>query len=590
MALTLTAATANGARKYDRYGLYGVGHPAGGYLVNDPPGYEDMVWRRIAEAGATSVRQAASWRDIEAVKGRYDWSQLESTLKYCRKYPQIRPYVLVVNTPGWARPDGQPSHLPPKPEAIPDWKRFCAALAKRYRGFVNHYEIWNEQNGFGWEVPPYNQVDKYLPLLEAAYEGLKEGNPDCVVSLGGLDDAAGNSPIFTKGSYDLRLKRYKNKVMWDAFGDHPYGDRASMMAKLRAIKGIAAGYGDCDLELWLTEYGFHSGEMSFEDQAKRLTEYMTTLIKDPEFRYVTETNYLCVADFEETTRGFGLCDANLRPRPAFRAYQRLPRPGQIVIFDIRIEHLSSNSVRIFWRTDTKAEGKVVLARASGGLLRIAAVGKAGKEHLVILNDLTPNTTYSFAIECSARGFPNAKTLDYEFTTLARNGIRNGEFEDGFSIGIARHWECLGRNLCYDTAGLKGDPVTAHTGKSAQCIIANHEWGDGLDDAVAGQSPAQVGKTYTFSAWSYARSETPEGKILRRVGFDPTGRMDPKSPAIVWSDVSEKQGKWERQSVSAAAKSGVITVFIHAETKQMDKGRDYFCADDARVEPTKDTER
>jgi len=319
LAAVCAASGAQCAGKYDRYGLYGVGHPAGGYLLGNPPDYEDMVWRRIAECGATSVRQAASWREIEATKGKYDWTQIEDTLKYCRRYPQIRPYLLVVNTPGWARTDGQPSHLPPVESAIPQWKEFCRALAERYRGLVKHYEIWNEQNGFGWEVPPFNQFDKYLPILQAAYEGIKQGNPDATVSLGGLDDAAGNSPIFTKGCYKLRLSDYGNARLWDAFGDHPYGDAASMMAKLRAIKGIAAGYGDCDLELWLTEYGFHTGALSEEEQAKAVTDYMTALITDPELQYVTETNYLCIADFEETTHGFGLCDANLRPRPAFYA-------------------------------------------------------------------------------------------------------------------------------------------------------------------------------------------------------------------------------------------------------------------------------
>lgn len=569
-------ASCSEAPVYDRSGLHGVGHPAGGYILGDPPDYEDMVWRRIAEAGATSVRQAASWREIEAERGKYDWSQVEGTLKYCRKYPQIRPYLLVVNTPGWAREDGKPSHLPPVPSAIPDWKRFCTALAQRYKGFVNHYEIWNEQNGFGWEVPPYNQFDKYLPILEAAYDGLKEGNPECVVSLGGLDDAAGHSPIFTKGCYDLRFRDYGGKKMWDAFADHPYGDAESMMAKLRAIKGIAAGYGDGNLEIWLTEYGFHAGDMTLQEQADALTKYMTAIITDPELRYVTETNYLCVADFEQRVRGFGLCDVNLRPRPAFYAYQRLPRPGKIVISDIRAEPLSATSVRISWRTDTDARGQVDVA---GKTYRQDA---PRRDHSVQLDNLRPFTSYSYKIRCSAQGFPDAETLDYEFTTLASSGLRNADFEEGFEVQIAKHWTCVGESLCWDSARLDGRFALAHSGKHAQAIVAVGKWGGKLDDCAIAQAAAEVGKTCTFSAWTRAESEHEKPSIGRRVGIDPTGNTDPSAATVVWSDYNNATGKWERQTVTAKAQAKVITVFVEAKGEKTGPGRDIFYVDDAEL--------
>lgn len=579
----IAACSACCAKDYDRYGLYGVGHPAGGYLLSSPQGYDDMVWRRIAEAGATSVRQAASWREIEAVKGTYDWTQIEDTLKYCRKYPQIRPYLLIVNTPGWARADGQPSHLPPMPSAIPDFRKFCRALAQRYKGYADHFEVWNEQNGFGWEVPPYNQFDKYLPLLEAAYEGLKEGNPECVVSLGGLDDADGHSPIFAKGCYDLRAKDYGSRAMWDAFGDHPYRETESMMAKLRAIKGIAAAYGDCNLEMWLTEYGFHTGEMSEEEQAKRLTDYMTTLITDPEFRYVTETNYLCVADFEETTHGFGLCDANLRPRPAFWAYQRLPRPGRIVISDIAVRNVSPTSVELTFATDADARCTVQLGNAAGKLDKsIGAEEKPTKQHSASITGLSPNTTYHYVISATAPGLPAAQTLDYDLTTLAETGVRNPGFEGGFVVEIAKQWDCLGDNLCWDSARLSSPFNLMHSGKHAQCIVANGGWGDGLDDAVAGQASAVSGVKYTLTAWTQAVDEGKKGSIERKIGIDPTGGRDPKSANVIWSEPSKTLGKWEKQSVSAVARASVITVFAHARSIDKDEGRDFFYVDDVEL--------
>lgn len=577
LAATLSSGAAI-AKDYDRYGLYGLGHPNGSYILRDPPGYEDMVWRRIVEAGGTSVRMAASWREIEAEKGKYDWSQLESTLKYCREYPQIRPYVLVVNTPGWARADGQPSHLPPTAEALPDFKKFCKDLAQRYKGLVNHYEIWNEQNGFGWEVPPYNQYDKYLPLLQAAYQGLKEGNPRCVVSTGGLDDAAGNGYISTKGYYDLQLKQYGGKKMWDACGNHPYGDTKSMYTKQRVLKGIAASYGHGDEEYWLTEYGFHTGEVSEEEQAKQLTDYMTAIITDPELQYITETNYLCLADFEQSNHSFGLCDLNLRPRPAFYAYQRLPRPGQVVISDIKIAYVSLESVTISWETDTESAGSVECRGPVGAGDKGVPTTSAGRTHSVTLRELDPSTTYLYRIRARAKDLPEAKTLEYEFATLAKSGLRNGGFENGFSIEIARNWECIGDNLCFDSARLDAPDNITHSGKHAQCIVS--AWGDPLKDAVVGQAPAQAGRAYTFNAWTYGKTKTDEGPISRRVGIDPTGGKDPASPNVVWSQPSQINTRWELQTVSAEAKSAVITVFAYAEVPKVDEGMDLFYVDDA----------
>jgi hypothetical protein len=583
LVVVLVVATVQSAeRTYDRYGLYGVGHPAGGWVLDNPPGYEDMVWRRIAEAGATSCRIAASWRELEPEKGKFDWSQLEETLKYCRKYPQIRPYLLVVNTPGWARPDGKPSHLPPMESAIPYWKRFCRELAKRYKGFVRHFEIWNEQNGFGWEAPPFHQIDKYLPLFKAAYEGLKEGNPDCVVSLGGLDDAEGYSPIEAKGYYEARTKKTYGELKWDAFADHPYGDTASMKEKLRAIQRIAAEHGDAGVEMWLTEYGWHTGQMSFEDQAKNLTEYMTTLILDPEFKYVTETNYLCVADFEATTRGFGLCDVNLRPRPAFYAYQRLPRPGQIVISDIRVEHLNPTAVKVCWATDSPAKGIVRVGMEEGKYTKTFVEDKITKQHSVVLNNLKPNTNYHFIIKCYAGGFPEAKSLDYEFTTLPTKGLANPGFEEGFIVEIAKRWECIGPNICWDSARLKEGPRIAHSGKHAQCIVAHGQWGDGLDDVVVTQASARVGENYRFAVWTYASSADKSGRIVRRVGIDPTGGKDPKSPSVIWSSLSETLDSWEKLEVVATAKSQVVTVFVHARSVEKGNKQHYFYVDDAEL--------
>ena len=69
----------------------------------DPPGYDEAVWERLAQVGATSTRMGASWPDIEPVRGTRDWSGVDSQVTNCLTHG-ITPYCLIVNTPAWASP------------------------------------------------------------------------------------------------------------------------------------------------------------------------------------------------------------------------------------------------------------------------------------------------------------------------------------------------------------------------------------------------------------------------------------------------------------------------------------------------------
>jgi hypothetical protein len=74
------------------------------------------------------------------------------------------------------------------------FESFMRALSGRYKGRVQAYELWNEQNlsreaGTG-NVDP----SSYLPLLKSGHTGLKRGDCTALALLGGPSPTGANIP------------------------------------------------------------------------------------------------------------------------------------------------------------------------------------------------------------------------------------------------------------------------------------------------------------------------------------------------------------------------------------------------------------
>ena len=67
-----------------------------------------------------------------------------------------------------------------------DFASFVSAIARRYKGRVAAYEIWNEQNLQQETGAPVN-VGQYFDLLQVGYSNVKWMDPDAVVIYGGLN-------------------------------------------------------------------------------------------------------------------------------------------------------------------------------------------------------------------------------------------------------------------------------------------------------------------------------------------------------------------------------------------------------------------
>jgi hypothetical protein len=148
----------------------------------------------VRDAGFTWIKQNVGWRDIEGiVKGEYDWYFTDRVVADAEKLG-LNVLFRLDSEPVWAvssRGDDVGNGPPEDPQ---DFGDFCYALAGRYRGRVQAYEVWNEPNlareWGGWPPDPV----EYVELLRACYIGVKSADPDALVISAGLSPTGSGPP------------------------------------------------------------------------------------------------------------------------------------------------------------------------------------------------------------------------------------------------------------------------------------------------------------------------------------------------------------------------------------------------------------
>ncbi len=243
--------------------------------------YQDMqaVADRVVELGLTWVKQQVAWEDFERSRGNIDWSTLDMMVDVLESRG-LNILFSVVKAPDWARDtsteDGPPTDYQ-------DYVNFVSALASRYRGRVDAYEIWNEQNlRREWHTNAGLSAAHYMTLLRMSYEAIKAADPSAIVVSGGLAPTGVNDGVnaiddrvYLRQMYENGLAAYS-----DAIGAHPNGwanppdstccnspapthnDHPSFyfLNTLRDYRAIMVQYGDSGTFIWATEFGWGSIE------------------------------------------------------------------------------------------------------------------------------------------------------------------------------------------------------------------------------------------------------------------------------------------------------------------------------------------
>ncbi len=317
--------------------IFGCGIVWGNWL-NLPPekakAWDRRSMDRINEMGGTNVPANFAWHDIEPEPGRLNWDYVDHQVAEARKRG-LEIFAYTGLTPDWALPPEAPEksgigyRFPPDEKFAPQFDRFFRMLAERYRGKVKYYEFWNEPNGCSWindGCANGHMAHTYVPWLKRWYRAMKQGDPDSVLAVGGLDYHDGVKEgykyiedIYTHGGGDV----------FDAVAIHPYGKPLHWKA-IKDTYNVLVKHGHGHKKLWLNEYGWNTQDEV--ERAKNLTTVLTEL-KKPEYHMVFQANHLIISDLPDndgTKSDYGLCgrdlrNLTLRPRQAWHAFRKFDK-------------------------------------------------------------------------------------------------------------------------------------------------------------------------------------------------------------------------------------------------------------------------
>jgi hypothetical protein len=120
---------------------------------------------RLWDAGTT-------WADLEPAPGVFLWERLDAAVANAEANGGTVRLVLGM-TPGWAsRRPSEPAHAGPgtaaPPRRVGMWRRYVQAVADRYAGRIDSYEIWNEADLPGFWTGTVGQLAELTRIAAAA--------------------------------------------------------------------------------------------------------------------------------------------------------------------------------------------------------------------------------------------------------------------------------------------------------------------------------------------------------------------------------------------------------------------------------------
>jgi hypothetical protein len=310
-----------------------VGFSPGASFFGDPQEMADDL-AAMAESGATWVRLDLDWSWAERTRGAPDWDATDTAVGLARD-AGLRVLLLVAYTPSWARPEGTDDKTPPTDPS--DLAAFARRAAVRYGDTVDAWEVWNEPNlDAFWRPRP--DPAAYARLLVETTEAIRTVDPDAFVLSGGLAPATD-----TVDGAEWEPERFLAAVAAaggldavDAVGMHPYsfpslpdgGEPWNLFGRLPALAELAVDREGRAMPLWLTEYGFPTGDhpesVTEELQAQGIVEAIVAAQSmpgiGPLFVYADRDR-----DEEADPGGFGVRAVDGAPKPAWLAIREAVR-------------------------------------------------------------------------------------------------------------------------------------------------------------------------------------------------------------------------------------------------------------------------
>lgn len=321
--------------------------------------HNDRVAEMVNGSGTGWVRFQMPWFQMEPVNGQWDPLPFDRMIDSMNA-AGLNILVVVAKAPDWALSEDPETYL----ASMAEFEQFMAFVSERYRGKVQAWEIWNEQN-LAHEWGGYVSVDEYVEMLEAGYNGVKIGDPDALVVFGGLTPNGVNDPTIAIDDFNylnLAYVRSNGAVSqyFDILGVHAnsthnspdenwpgpltsghegWNDHPSFFfRRVEQLRQVMVDQGDLDKPVWITEFGWTTEnqapgyEYGANNTEEEVAEYLTRAfeIAVDEWGWCTgafvwNLNWSTLVDESDEKYPWSALNADWSPRPQYEAVSEVPK-------------------------------------------------------------------------------------------------------------------------------------------------------------------------------------------------------------------------------------------------------------------------
>lgn len=319
-------------------------------------------------AGVKYLRCAFSWDAIEPSPGHYNWRFWDELVRLAAQNKiTLLPYVAY--TPKWvARNVAEYWKQPPRGARL--YGDFMYTIAKRYRGRIRSWEIWNEPDNKDYWT---GTADEFASMVMLAARRIRQADPRVVLILGGM--AYGPGPFFDRLMNHYHIDDYVDVIAVHAYPESWGEKRAETVfeREIPAMREMITRDGSGD-PLWLNEMGyadyrfapnrastygvsvFYNYEHTRAYQAAMLFKFETMALAEK----IPLTDWHRIDDFRETDKRLGpdfvndhlgLVDASGKPKPdlfALAFFNRLlGKPVEVMHAQLSAPSHSQSVVEMF---------------------------------------------------------------------------------------------------------------------------------------------------------------------------------------------------------------------------------------------------
>ena len=228
-------------------------------LVAERPGGPTTSWP-VTGIGALRLWDASTrWADLEPAPGAFRFERLDAYVAHAQAH-QAAPLLVLGSPPRWAaaRPDEAGPYGPgsaSEPARLEEWDRYVSTLARRYKGRIAQYELWNEP--YFSDLPAdrghagafyTGSVASLVELARRTRAVLDRKDPQALLLTPGFVGSVQRLDLFLGAGG----ARHVGAVAYHFYTD----DERELLTLHRAVRAVMARHGLAKLPLHNTETGF----------------------------------------------------------------------------------------------------------------------------------------------------------------------------------------------------------------------------------------------------------------------------------------------------------------------------------------------